>query len=95
MSESCAYILHEHTLSCLSVHWVRLDCIRRWVRPTRMTASKKYPALVDAMNAQLAQIHGEAPQGDLWGGPMARRSHYDPHEALDTNLEIIRSYIQP
>lgn len=51
--------------------------------------------MVDAVNGQKIWTHGPAAEGDLWSGDAARLFRFDPHRALDANLEVIASYVQP
>ncbi len=59
------------------------------------TAVETYAALVDAVNAQRLRVHGGNSHGDAWGGTTARRFRNDPHRALDANLRVIASYVEP
>jgi hypothetical protein len=59
-----------------------------------MTAAETYAALVDAANAQRMRLRGEEVPGARWDHEMAQRFRYDPHRSLDTNLDIIASYVE-
>jgi SAM-dependent methyltransferase len=59
-----------------------------------MTAAEQYAAMVDAVNAQRARLHGGQRADDPWAGERVQRFRYDPRRRLDANLEVIASYIQ-
>lgn len=61
------------------------------------TAADQYAARVDAALAQRSRLRGSQPTGDLFAGfpadhPLMKS---DPRRPLDSNLEIIASYIAP
>lgn len=60
-----------------------------------MTAAEAYAARVDAANAQRARARAVGPAGDFWSGTLARRFRQNPHRAIDPNLAIVASYVQP
>jgi hypothetical protein len=60
-----------------------------------MTAAENYAALIDAVNAQRLRLHGDRVSEDRFGGPVAQRFRRDPHRSLDTNLQIVASYVRP
>ena len=61
------------------------------------SAAAQYEARVDAVLAQRTRLRGSQPPGDLFAGMPA--SHpimtSDPRRALDPNLELIASYVEP
>jgi SAM-dependent methyltransferase len=59
-----------------------------------MTAAEQYAAMVDAVNAQRARLHGERRADDPWTGERVQRFRADPRRRLDANLEVIASYVQ-
>src|SRR5438105_1147916 len=61
------------------------------------TAADRYAARVDAVRAQRTRLRGAPPPGDLWGDRPADHPllKSDPRRALDPNLEVIASYIEP
>jgi SAM-dependent methyltransferase len=59
-----------------------------------MTAAEQYAAMVDAVNAQRARLHGEQRSDDPWTGERVQRFRHDPRRRLDANLEVIASYVQ-
>ena len=60
-----------------------------------MTAAEIYAAHINAVNEQRVRLHGVQQPADSWGGAAASRFRYDPHRALDANLEAIADYAQP
>ena len=59
------------------------------------TAAEIYSAQIDAMDAQIARLHGGPQNCDSWGGEGAKRFRYDPRRELDANLEKIASFLHP
>jgi hypothetical protein len=61
------------------------------------SAAAQYAARVDAVLAQRTRLRGPQPPGDLFAGLPA--SHplmtADPRRALDPNLQLIASYVEP
>lgn len=61
-----------------------------------MTAAVEvYAALIETFNAQRERTQGGNLPQDTWGGAMARRFRADPRRELDSNSEVIASYVQP
>ena len=59
-----------------------------------MDAAQTYASLVDAVGAQRERVHGKKAEGDVWGGVTARRFRLDPLRELDSDLQIIASYLE-
>jgi SAM-dependent methyltransferase len=59
-----------------------------------MSAAEQYAAMVDAVTAQRARLHGERRTDDPWTGERVQRFRYDPRRRLDANLEILASYVR-
>lgn len=59
-----------------------------------MTAAHEYATRIDAVRAQRKRIAGDA-EGDRYAGERARRFRLDPHRALDPNLAVLASYVEP
>ena len=60
-----------------------------------LSAAENYAALVDAVEAQRARLHGSLAQEDRWRGSLARTFRFDPHRELDANLTTVASYVEP
>lgn len=59
-----------------------------------MSAAQEYSARIDSRTKQYERLRGPS-TGDRWGGRVSRRFRADPHRALDPNLAMIASYVQP
>src|SRR5688572_3069373 len=59
-----------------------------------MDAAARYADRIDAVAAQRARLSGQG-MGPAGWDAMAGNFRADPHRALDPNLEIVASYIEP
>ena len=59
-----------------------------------MSAATDYAARHDAVATQHSRIFGPQPPSDFWGA-MAQIFRMDPDRDLDTNLEVVASYLRP
>jgi len=60
-----------------------------------VNAAEHYAATTDAVLAQRTRLRGAMPPVDPWAGQWARSFRADPHRALDPNLAVLASYVQP
>ena len=60
-----------------------------------MTASDRFTILLDAVAEQQARLHGTDSSADPWTGRLARLFRFDPHRALEPNLDAIAGYLRP
>ena len=60
-----------------------------------MTAAETYAAYRDAVTALRDRIYGQDAPTDRWAGTVAQLFRFNPHRALEPNLEVIASYIRP
>ena len=60
-----------------------------------MAAADQFALLLDAVAEQQARLHGIDPAADPWTGRLARLFRFDPHRALEPNLEAIAGYLRP
>ncbi len=60
-----------------------------------MAAADQFALLLDAVAEQQARLHGIDPADDPWTGRLARLFRFDPHRALEPNLEAIAGYLRP
>ena len=60
-----------------------------------MTAADRFALLLDTVAEQQARLHGTDPADDPWTGRLARLFRFDPHRALEPNLEMIAGYLRP
>ena len=60
-----------------------------------MTAAERFAFLLDAVSEQQARLHGIDSDDDPWTGRLASLFRFNPHRALEPNLEVICGYLRP
>ncbi len=61
-----------------------------------VNAAETYIAMIDAASAQRARIHEAPASAERWSNETsARRFRFDPHRSLNSNMEIIASFLKP